>query len=201
MDSTAPIPPIKLLLSGYSYGALVTRLLPEVVSFQSVFVNSRTGSAAVEIRLRARHLALSILKLLPSFRDENGTSLETHQAPEEAHEAIGLPEIAASYLLISPILGSVAGLATMFSSSSTDDERKLTTHPSLVVYGDSDVFTSRRKLRQWCERLQAQAMGLNAKGFSFCEVEGAGHFWREAGSLECLKKTVREWVEDQVIGR
>lgn len=117
-----------------------------------------------------------------------------------------------SYLLISPLLPPISTLATLFSRfgmkegpepsssqlGSKDAEvpkEKLSSHDTLAVYGDRDVFTSQRKLRKWAEYLASES---NSR-FRFREVSGAGHFWVEEGVEEQMRAAVREWVQD--IGR
>lgn len=46
-----------LLLAGYSYGSLITTMLPPLPSLLTPFQSPFPGSAASEIRLRAQHLA------------------------------------------------------------------------------------------------------------------------------------------------
>ena len=254
-----PTPPIKLLLSGYSYGSLVTRLLPHPDSLLNKYASPEFASVAAEIRLQARHLAHSISKqfhptLMEIDKAKQGPSLKTSHPgdpiakdagrsepgnqpssnsdsrpsinaakvrknsehreqrlhwnetesrippSEEVQDMVDLPKFDVSYLLISPILGAVAGLATMFSNPSPGKEgdHKLAMHPSLVVYGDRDAFTSQRKLRQWCEQMQQRAAEARVSEFAFCEVEGAGHFWREDGALSTLRQTVKRWVQDTI---
>lgn len=47
-----------LILCGYSYGSLITTLLPDTESILKRFTNVTTGSAEAEIRLRALHLSV-----------------------------------------------------------------------------------------------------------------------------------------------
>ena len=256
---TVTRPPISLLLSGYSYGSLVTRLLPHPDSFLNKYASLESASVTAKIRLQAKYLARSILKkshstLLgadglnqgassrtshPGNRVAKGagehglssqllsssdsrlninaakvreTSDQSEQKlhwngtesrippSEEVQEGLEVPKLDVSYLLISPVLGAIAGLATMFSAPSPEKEGdlKLATHPSLVVYGDRDAFTSQRKLRQWCEQMQQRATEARVSEFAFREVEGAGHFWREDGALVTLRQTVKKWVQKTV---
>ncbi|KAK5160838.1 hypothetical protein LTR04_004491 [Oleoguttula sp. CCFEE 6159] len=113
--------------------------------------------------------------------------------------------IAASthYLLVSPLLPPVSLFATLFARpkrgprGESDSEDKFAAHPTLAVYGDRDFFTAARKLRQWSARLAA-APGSR---FRAREVQGAGHFWHEAGVEARLKEAVRGWAADVVLGR
>ncbi|KAK5019117.1 hypothetical protein LTR39_000581 [Cryomyces antarcticus] len=113
--------------------------------------------------------------------------------------------IAASthYLLVSPLLPPVSLFATLFARpkrgprGESDSEDKFAAHPTLAVYGDRDFFTAARKLRQWSARLVA-APGSR---FRAREVQGAGHFWHEAGVEARLKEAVRGWAADVVLGR
>lgn len=49
--------PFVLLQCGYSYGAMVTKLLPPLGSILEIFAAPKNASAAADIRLRAQHLA------------------------------------------------------------------------------------------------------------------------------------------------
>lgn len=60
----------------------------------------------------------------------------------------------------------------------------------LAVYGDGDTFTGVKKYRRWRERMMA-----TSASWSGVEVEGAGHFWHEAGVMEELEGAVRTWIE------
>jgi len=64
-SSPAPV----LLLSGYSYGAMITTHLPPLNAILSLFVTPEFGSPAAEIRLRAQHLAEMQSAIISSARD------------------------------------------------------------------------------------------------------------------------------------
>ncbi|KMU78989.1 hypothetical protein CIHG_04556 [Coccidioides immitis H538.4] len=108
------------------------------------------------------------------------------------------------YLLVSPILPPVSLFVTMsfFAShknlSTTVDgssitgllpEEALTSHRSLAIYGDSDFFTSIKKLRDWSRELSSKPNS----SFEFLEIRGAGHFWRENGVEFLLKSAIRDF--------
>jgi alpha/beta superfamily hydrolase len=112
----------------------------------------------------------------------------------------------ACYLLVSPLLPPIASFTTMFSSLSfaakkysaalasdipaSTPNMELALHPSCAVYGDRDTFTSRKKLRKWAEHLKQ----ISNSQFRFFEVEGAGHFWHEKGSMDRMKSSIEEWL-------
>lgn len=100
------------------------------------------------------------------------------------------------YLLISPLLPPISMFATMsiHSGRTTDWEEKLIENPTLVIYGDDDIFTSQKKLRRWAEGWKAKPRSH----FQFLEVPGAGHFWREEGSDHQLRSAVRQWSQQRV---
>ncbi|KAI6359529.1 hypothetical protein MCOR25_007035 [Pyricularia grisea] len=72
---------------------------------------------------------------------------------------------------------AVRAASTMVPPPSELEEadQKLVESPSLVVYGDSDVFVSNRRMREWAARLQ----GVPGSKFRAHEVSSAGHFWQE----------------------
>lgn len=111
-----------------------------------------------------------------------------------------LPLIA--YVLVSPLLSTVAGFTTMFSklrytgrdagvAPHTDEEfHELMTHPCCCLYGSKDVFTSGRKLQRWTESLSAKS----ASQFMAIRVE-TGHFWQEAEAVIRLRQGLAQWLQ------
>jgi pimeloyl-ACP methyl ester carboxylesterase len=110
-----------------------------------------------------------------------------------------------AYLLVSPVLAPMTTLITMFSrpvfeyrnsstgrtikdQSSKDD--KFLTHPSCVIYGNKDVFTSSRRVHKWTEDLHNRARST----FTSYGVEGAGHFWIEDGTMGQLRSCLDQWL-------
>lgn len=76
----------------------------------------------------------------------------------------------------------------------TDYESKLTTSPTMVIYGDQDGFINQRRIREWTRQLsqtriqtQREQEGNNvqrqASQFRYVEVTGTGHFWVEGDSI------------------
>lgn len=57
-----------LLMCGYSYGAMITKLLPSFDAVLECFATPKTASAAADIRLRAQHLAEKQNLILASAR-------------------------------------------------------------------------------------------------------------------------------------
>lgn len=57
-----------LLLCGYSYGAMITKLVPPLDAILAPFAAPKTASAAADIRLRAQHLAEKQNLILASAR-------------------------------------------------------------------------------------------------------------------------------------
>lgn len=131
---------------------------------------------------------------LPNSNDESDGSVRA-----DIRSDVIVPQIC--HLLISPILPPVATFATVFSSLSFKDRHGVThfssddigpeivKSPSLAVYGSKDFFTSVKKLRKWAQELCLTP----GSAFRYHEVEGAGHFWNEAGVLEQLQNCIVEW--------
>ena len=104
------------------------------------------------------------------------------------------PKVRAAYLLISPLLPPVSSLISLGTSSSAEKEElqtRLSTHPSLAVFGSDDLFTSAKKLRAWAQSISAKP----GSSFQFVEINGAGHFWHEEGVEKKLRLAVREWIK------
>ena len=114
-----------------------------------------------------------------------------------------LPEVV--YLIVSPILSTVAGFTTMFSKlifvvkgqniapSKEKEFHELTIHPCCCIYGIKDGFTSARKLRRWTEDLKL----TSDSRFMAIEVDG-GHFWQEPDGIMGLKQGLAEFLKGLV---
>lgn len=132
------------------------------------------------------------------------------ETSNEAHfDFTKIPEPQTCYLLISPLLPPISLLLTMFSrlsgpfsfkddARSSQSKRKTSTteeqlvkHPTLAIYGDSDLFTSRKNLRKWAEGLSERPSSM----FRFREIGGAGHFWQEEGVDAKMRASLREWLQ------
>lgn len=74
------------------------------------------------------------------------------------------------------------------------EPRAFVDNPTLVVFGNADGFTSARRVRAWCKRLEA---GNSA--FASFEVDGVGHFWRERGAVRSLCGSIEQWVETHIV--
>ena len=102
------------------------------------------------------------------------------------------------YLLVSPLLPPISRLAMLFStqaksnSGENEVDIKLASHHTLAIYGDKDVFTSRKKLRVWAVTLGRRHSSL----FRFHEVAGAGHFWHERDDEANMRRIVCNWIPD-----
>lgn len=83
LSSPAPI----LLLSGYSYGAMITTHLPPLDAILSLFLTPESGSPAAEIRLRAQHLAEMQSTVISSARDAASSH---HLSPRAPRRGVGL---------------------------------------------------------------------------------------------------------------
>jgi hypothetical protein len=114
------------------------------------------------------------------------------------------PDIA--YLLVSPILPPISGFTTMFGKptferrdmqtqkvtvkDSTSKDEKFEQHPTCVIYGTKDGFTSSQKVKKWAGGLREKA----GASFQSSEVEGAGHFWTEEGAPQHLQTSIGRWI-------
>lgn len=291
-------PPV-LLLCGYSYGAMVTKLLPPVHTMLEPFATPKTASAAADIRLRAQHLAGKQNNILASARaslaedpmsprkaafgmrvggDEDSRRSQEHggrrsfsldaedkikkgvaelmqraksgqlhhhhhrkkkagfgesdmpvvkeedESETREKEADVLPPVAGlmaprvAYLLVSPPVGWATSFLTLNmggsmsnlfakrpksprskdkggpstsqspESSEVRQEKlqKLVDNPTLVIYGDADLFVSAKRFREWAAKLQT-APGSR---FRAHEVSTAGHFYVEEGTMQKLADAV-----------
>lgn len=131
------------------------------------------------------------------IKEHKSHSRSREQAPSPAEkdgcDDVDLPSTKPQYLLVSPVLGIVGSALSAFNvhGEATDVNTTLAREPSLVIYGDKDVFTSTRRIRQWTQKL-----GSNSNRFRAIEVNGAGHFWREHGVAGKLGNAINSWVQE-----
>ena len=127
-------------------------------------------------------------------RHTSGASEDTLVIESLVPVEIPLPQT--HYLLISLLQPPISMFATMFSNLRSgclaQKEAKFLDHPTLVIYGNKDLFASQRRLRKWAESLKSKPDSL----FRFHEVTGAGHFWREEGVATQMRGHIREWIQD-----
>lgn len=258
--------PIKLILGGYSYGALVTAHLPSTGILLSSFKNPVQGTAASEIILRANHLATQISHEIASeigAAQEQSDSKHGKDQPDRGrrslvvggeetnanvrrssrgarhsmdafHHSLNIPHrvkehvrrrsgeesraepstkesetsplsgspgeseksedrVETSYLLISQVLGPVSNLLSFHHKS--DGEEKLVQCPTLSVYGNEDVFTSAKKMRERVNKLSS----LPQSRFVGEEIDRAGHFWSDGVVIEQLRGAIWKWVTKTVL--
>ena len=187
--STRKPKPAAVLMGGYDSDVTSKRVSRE---------NSRKSIDAERIRQSMDKVRR---KMAPQSRSPSSTSvMEEPSAARAECGPIILPDVA--YLIVSPILSTVAGFTTMFSKlkftskghdptfSPGQDFHELTTNPCCCIYGNKDGFTSARKLRKWTEELKERP------GSQVMVVEAdAGHFWHEADGIVRLKEGIAEYLE------
>jgi hypothetical protein len=109
--------------------------------------------------------------------------------------ANAVPVVDVRYLLISPVLIPFTttlappGASMSFSSQNGGNGMQFTKHPALAVFGTADVFTAARRLRAWAERTEKES-----SSFTWKQVEGADHFWRERDAMRALQEAVAAFV-------
>ena len=140
--------------------------------------------------------SIQLVRKLPGLKKKPAHSKTTTLESSSTITAKPEPKVKPAYLLISPLLPPISSLTALsFSqaSSNTDKEElqiRLSTNPSLAVFGSSDIFTSAKKLRSWAQSISARSNS----SFQFVEIDSAGHFWHEDGVEKRLKLAVREWI-------
>ena len=101
-----------------------------------------------------------------------------------------LPTISTSFLLVSPVLPPLASLLTGFTYRASVVQKNLQNHSTLAVFGINDGFTSHGRYQRWASDLQKDPHS----GFHAVAVDGAGHFWREAGVQTKLEGALADWI-------
>jgi alpha/beta superfamily hydrolase len=140
---------------------------------------------------------------MPSISRSNGSSSSEKDKDENREpkmEHVSLDSIRPAYLLISPLAGAVAKLATMSLKSFTShkselypppEEGKLSTNPTFAIFGDEDGFSNKKNLMRWAASLNNR----QDSKFDYVVVEGAGHFWHDGRHVEELKRGIRGFVK------
>lgn len=111
------------------------------------------------------------------------------------------PVVKACYLLISPVLlpftnilcppgPPVPSLSLRKRAADGSAGALFLQHPTLALFGTTDAFTSSRRLRAWAEK---QAQASHTSDFTWLQIDGAGHFWREDGVMQTLQERVISW--------
>ena len=245
-----------MIIGGYSYGSLITTLLPSMEDILKRFAQVNKGTAEAEIRLRALSLAAqwnkdallyceaqqarrtrsheklrasthamtvavggeesepgsrhvsherrrsldavrrSMERSRKKFRRQHSDETSEHNLVIESLVPVKVLLPQTHYLLISLLQPPISMLVTMFSNLRSgylaQREAKYLDHPTLVIFGDRDLFASQRRLRRWAEGLKSKPNSL----FQFHEVAGAGHFWREEGVETQMREHIRNWIQD-----
>ena len=112
--------------------------------------------------------------------------------------------ITTRYLVISPVLlpftqtlcppGPPSWIPS-FRKRTTEDAKAgvlFLDNPTLAIFGSTDVFTSSRRLRGWAQNMSSESKSA----FEWAEIEGAGHFWNEAGVMQKMQETIFAWVKE-----
>ncbi|KAF1841738.1 uncharacterized protein K460DRAFT_379753 [Cucurbitaria berberidis CBS 394.84] len=144
------------------------------------------GSRSLDLKTRIRSLSHRRL------------AEEGPVSPLEETKNVDVTVAEVRYLLISPLTSPISTLAApalghkFWSRPSEGYQEVVGKHAALAIYGDQDIFASAKKIHDWAEHLKA---GPESQ-FIGVEVEGAGHFWIEAGVERTLRATLRDWVAE-----
>lgn len=164
--------------------------------------DSRRSVDVIRKSIEAPHRIKAHIKHRHVSREQTHLDETCATTPKTATPASGTtsaPTASSNYLLISPVLMPFSnallppGAPTSGFSLNKGDipsPKQYLEHPSLTVFGSNDAFTSRKRLRQWAEKQTATSRA----DFRWTEIDGAGHFWGEAGVLRSLQRRVVEWI-------
>lgn len=127
----------------------------------------------------------------------------TPTSPQMREQNQSLPDVRVCYLLISPVIlpftqtlcppgppSTVLNVRRRSTDGSASGQLILQ-YPTLAVFGSTDTFTSSKRLRAWAEKQSHDSRSR----FEWTDVEGAGHFWRENGSMKQLQDRIAGWVK------
>lgn len=164
---------------------------PDIRRSSREFRHSLDGRKSLDLGRRVTSLSRASRK--NKGKDGGLPKPPTGSSTRTASVAIRVPEI--RYLLVSPLLPPLSaviapGLAHRFWGKAKDTGADVfAMYPALVVFGNQDMFTSVKKVRQWAGQLQERA----GEAFSYVEIDGAGHFWHEHGVEKRLRDSLRTW--------
>lgn len=184
-----------IILGGYSYGSMIASNLPGVDAVTDIFENAPNHREMGAICQTAKEMATSTNRRL---------TMQARSSSQEAFKTTSHGKI--SYLLISPILPPISSFLTLFGTFSIDVQMgpsapgkhipcpkpadQLSTHDTLVIYGNEDTFTPASKIRNWSNGI-AKVSGSKLESH---EIDGAGHFWREDGVESQARSVLRNWL-------
>ncbi|KAI9762795.1 MAG: hypothetical protein M4579_000147 [Chaenotheca gracillima] len=189
---------------GRSIGHLATRSVsnPVIVGGEESQPGVRHPSRESRRSMDSVRKSLDVIRSSPSQRRQASRRDSSRQGVEILGNAVpSAPDV--SYLLVSPLLPPISAFATFFSdpsrvwglsvkTSAVKARDKLAIHPTAVIWGTKDIFTSHKKLRKWAEDLAGQPLSK----FRFLEILDAGHFFHEEGVEDQLKRYVRSWSHE-----
>lgn len=112
-----------------------------------------------------------------------------------------VPGVRVMYLLISPVLPPLAHTLVPPASwtglkGGVDKSTGVGTMTcqTLAVWGSIDSFTSNRRLKAWAERMSK----AGSDTFEWTAFEGAGHFWRENGTMKLMTERIGSWTRENL---
>ena len=178
---------LEIILSGYSYGSMIASYIPPIQNLSSLFP-AELDDARMKYMLKLANMLASDMSPIDPRNPDNVRKYE------DAHN-YNFP-VKSFYLLVSPLVPPITwalalSLGNPFSGTSTSVKSHLWQQCTFAIFGSRDVFASREKLVRWAEDLSSRPESR----FTFEEIQGAGHFWHEAGVLSRLKATVKAWIE------
>jgi len=213
-SNTAAQPPKKLAVFGHPWSWLGGKMSDPVLDslvepfhnagYHILFFNSRgvgkssgwssfTGSGETEdfpqiVQWAMKEVGPGITRLVIMGYSHSALIASTF------HE-LNIPGVKTSHILLSYPLG-YRPVLTLFNSGTYADALSglLASYTSdvLVVYGDSDEFTSVTRYETWVAELQAKAEGrLQVK-----VIEDADHFWRWKRHMGVLRDVIGKWLKE-----
>ena len=135
---------------------------------------------------------------------ESAESLARHCNPTSSSDSPAqdirpTTQVELSHLLISPLLPPITTFLAPFSgykmlTASTVGYEHLSSHPTLIIWGTEDGFTSHKRLQRWTETLRDQATSSSSSLITAHAVSSVSHFWTEPGALTTLTQHIQDWT-------
>ncbi|RMZ72141.1 prolyl oligopeptidase [Pyrenophora seminiperda CCB06] len=168
---------------------------PVVIGGEEISPHKRRSSKDARMSIEGG-TRLEIKTRLRSLSHRRHHHNEATAPPETKSVSITMPII--RYLLISPLTPPVSTVIApalgykFWSKSGEDHHEVIGKHACLAIYGDQDIFSSAKKIRDWSDQLKAAPTSR----FTSVEVAGAGHFWVEPDVEVKLRSALEEWEHD-----
>ncbi|KAB8336944.1 hypothetical protein FH972_021249 [Carpinus fangiana] len=177
---------VRLVLGGYSFGSMISSRVRREKT--TVVLESKEHSEPVRVIIR------TAINKSETFRKSSSPSSGSFQEQNTSTHKPNIKNASFSYLLISPLPGLISRILTPASRFGLFRDQWHDEHisrcPSTAIFGNKDVFSSAKQLRNWARNMQEKP----GSKFRAIEIEDAGHFWNETNARSRLREALRSCI-------